>query len=56
MSDPKDVTSIPAESTRSGWERETLEKLAFATLQEQQTARRWKNGLRLAWLLFAVVV
>ena len=39
-----------------GWERETLEKLAFATLREQQVARRWKNGLRLAWLAFAVLV
>jgi len=46
---------MPAEPARSGWERETLEKLALATLREQQTARRWKNGLRVAWLLFVVV-
>ena len=56
MSDPQDVSSMPDQSIQSGWERETLEKLAFATLQEQRTARRWKNGLRLAWLLFAVAV
>ncbi len=56
MSDPQDIFSAPTEPSKSGWERETLEKLAFASLQEQQTARRWKNGLRLAWLLFAVVV
>ena len=32
-----------------GWERATLEKLAFATLHEQRLARRWRNGMRLAW-------
>ena len=54
MSDPQDTAS--AEPARSDWERKTLEQLAFATLREQQTARRWKNGLRLAWLLFALLV
>jgi protease-4 len=34
------------------WERETLEKLAMAVLVEQRQARRWRNGIRLAWLLF----
>jgi protease-4 len=38
------------------WERATLEKLAFATLHEQRQARRWRNGLRLGWLLFLVVL
>lgn len=45
----------PAEQAPAGeasWERQTLEQLAFATLQEQRAARRWKYGLRLAWLLF----
>lgn len=28
----------------------------MANLQEQQAARRWKNGFRLAWLVFVVVV
>lgn len=40
----------------AGWERDTLERLAFAVLQEQQTARRWRNGIRLAWLLLLAVV
>jgi protease-4 len=43
----------------SGWERETLEKLAFATLNEQQKERWWKNFFRFAWLfliLAALVV
>ncbi len=42
------------EPGRSAWERETLEKLAFATLREQQQARRWRNGMRLAWLLLVL--
>lgn len=36
----------------NGWERSTLEKLAFAALHEQQLARRWRTFVRLAWLMF----
>ncbi len=39
-----------------GWERSTLEKLAFASLAEQRTARRWRNFFRLAWLVFFVAL
>ncbi|HMS07081.1 MAG TPA: S49 family peptidase [Burkholderiaceae bacterium] len=39
-------------SVAPGWERATLEKLAFATLEEQRTARRWRTFVRLAWLVF----
>ncbi len=62
MQEPQDNPFTPTPSAPQlqapapGWERETLEKLAFATLREQQVARRWKNGLRLAWLAFAVLV
>ncbi|HEY0824227.1 MAG TPA: S49 family peptidase [Ramlibacter sp.] len=35
-----------------GWERATMEKLLFATLEEQKTARRWRAFVRLAWLAF----
>ena len=38
-----------------GWERVTLEKLAFAALAEQKSARRWRNFVRLAWLVSLVV-
>jgi protease IV len=38
-----------------GWERVTLEKLAFAALNEQKATRRWKTFVRLAWLAFFVV-
>ena len=37
-----------------GWERAMLEKLAFAALQEQRAARRWRTFVRLAWLVFFV--
>lgn len=37
-----------------GWERATLEKLAFASLREQQAARRWKTFVRLGWLAFFI--
>ncbi len=40
----------PAAAT-PGWERATLERLAFAVLEEQRSSRRWKIFFRLAWLL-----
>jgi len=42
--------------TQPGWERETLERLAFAHLQEQRAARRWRNAIRLLWLGVVVAV
>jgi len=36
------------------WERDVLEKLAFASLHEQRLARRWRSAIRLAWLTFFV--
>jgi protease-4 len=38
----------------AGWERATLEKLAFASLREQKATRRWKTVVRLSWLLFFI--
>jgi protease-4 len=43
-------------SAAPGWERATLEKLMFATLQEQRRARRWRTFVRLAWLAFFVAL
>ncbi|MGO4394787.1 S49 family peptidase [Variovorax sp. M-6] len=37
-----------------GWERATLEKLAFASLREQRATRRWKTFVRLSWLAFFI--
>jgi protease-4 len=39
-----------------GWERATLEKLAMAAISEQRSARIWRNGIRLAWLLFLIAL
>jgi protease-4 len=39
-----------------GWERSTLEKLAMAAIVEQRHARRWRNGIRLAWLVFLALL
>jgi protease-4 len=38
------------------WERAILEKLAFATLQEQRLARRWRNFFRFTWLIIFILV
>ena len=40
----------------ASWERATLEKLAMASLAEQRSARRWRNGIRLAWLAFFIAL
>lgn len=44
----------PAVANQPGWERATLEKLVFATLEEQKAQRRWRSFVRLAWLAFFV--
>ncbi len=64
MQDPQDPlsASAPSEPAKApaspdeSWARHTLEQLAFANLNEQKTARRWKVGLRLAWLFFLVAL
>jgi protease-4 len=45
-----------APALEAGWERATLEKLAFATLEEQKSTRRWKTFVRLAWLGFFIAL
>ena len=45
-----------AAASAPGWERATLEKLAFASLNEQKATRRWKTFVRLSWLAFFVVL
>lgn len=42
------AAAAPAPAS-SGWERDVLEKLVFATLQEQRAARRWRLFGRLLW-------
>jgi protease-4 len=45
-----------ASSESLGWERGMLEKLAFAALVEQRSARRWRNFVRIAWLVFFIAL
>ena len=60
----KPDTPAPTSSTSSTsstpkdaqWERDTLERLMFATLKEQRQSRLWRNAIRLAWLSFFVVM
>lgn len=43
-----------AKADLPGWERATLEKLMFATLEEQKQQRRWRTFSRMAWLVFFI--
>ena len=57
-----DLPAAPAEEARSptpdmkkdGWEREILEKLAFATLNEQRARRRWNIFFKFTMLALIV--
>ena len=40
----------------TNWERSAIEKLASNYMEEQKTARRWRNFVRLAWLAFFIFV
>ena len=57
MSDNYQLPNSPsAPSHKVVWERDTLERFAFATLAEQRASRRWRIFFRFAWLtLFAVL-
>ena len=48
------AVAAPRVADAPGWERATLEKLLFATLEEQRSARRWRAFVRLSWLAFFV--
>jgi protease IV len=53
MNDDNLGSASPTGSDRNNgvaWERATLEKLVFATIREQQAARRWKMFTRFMWL------
>ena len=51
-----DAIKSGVSASNPGWERATLEKLAFAALNEQKATRRWKTFTRLAWLAFFIVM
>lgn len=47
---PKGKADVP------GWEKGVIEKLVFATLSEQRSARRWRNAWRLFWLVLLALI
>lgn len=49
---PDTPASEPDKAVDPHWERHGLERLMMATLAEQRAARRWRNGIRLGWLIF----
>ncbi|QOY93637.1 S49 family peptidase [Massilia sp. UMI-21] len=46
---------LASDPTVGNWERATLEKLVFATVQERRAARRWGIFFKLSFLLVAVL-
>jgi protease-4 len=46
--------ALPA--TATGWERDVLERLVFATLREQRESRRWRIFFRIVWLLVLLLL
>jgi protease-4 len=54
MSEHHENQEMPSHKT--AWERDTLERLAFATLAEQRASRRWRIFFRFAWLALIVAL
>ncbi len=54
--DPATSTNEAPTPRSPQWERDTLERLMFATLKEQRQARIWRSFIRLAWLLFFITL
>jgi len=53
---PKASMASDSGSRSASWERSAIEQWVNATLHEQRIARRWKYGLRTAWLVFLVIL
>jgi protease IV len=54
--EPVKAESAATRTADAAWERSVLEKLAFATLEEQRSARRWKIFFRLSFLLVLLLI
>jgi protease-4 len=48
--------TTPAQRDKDDWARSALEKVALAAVTEQRSARLWRNGIRIAWLLVFIAV
>ncbi len=53
---PAAAAAAASAAPAPGWERSVLERLAFDTLKEQRSARRWKVFFRLAWLVVFIAL
>jgi protease IV len=52
----KSDQSLPDDARKPGWERELLERLAFASLIEQRRARRWSIFFRFFFAAYIVLL
>lgn len=52
----KGAAGASSAQSSGAWERSVLEKLAFAALAEQRSARRWKIFFRFLWLFLVLGV
>ena len=50
------AANAAAPEKNNHWERETLERLVMAQINEQRAARRWRIGFRLFWILLVLGV
>ena len=50
------ASAAAAQAQPPGWERDLLEKLAFASLNEQRSARRWRLFWRFSWLILGLAL
>ena len=50
------AANAAAPKKNNHWERETLERLVMAQINEQRAARRWRIGFRLFWILLVLGV
>jgi protease-4 len=48
--------SMPSQASDLHWERETLQRLAMASLEEQKKQRWWRIFFRFAWLILVSAV
>ncbi|WP_322054121.1 S49 family peptidase [Paraburkholderia bannensis] len=53
---PRPMHSGKVEAGNGGWEREALERIAMAAINEQRAARRWKIFFRFAFLAVLVLI
>ncbi|MEY3550055.1 MAG: hypothetical protein RL520_723 [Pseudomonadota bacterium] len=50
------TAGAPTADKNSQWERDTLERLVMAQINEQRAARRWRIGFRMFWILLLLGV